>query len=94
MKLLGLAGLMAALKLALISAEYQLTPELLAGVVVLLLAFPPVTGGYSSKGQWLEYPPPMKQASVIWRLGNEGGLDMRDFLMRSHFDRVSGLFTQ
>ena len=28
-------------------------------------SFPPVTGGYSGQGQRGEYPPPMKQASVI-----------------------------
>ena len=52
----------------------------------LTRSFPPVTGGYSGQGQRGEYPPPMKQASVIWRLGNEGGLDMRDFQLRSNFD--------
>ena len=51
----------------------------------LVRPFPPVTGGYSGQDQRGEYPPPMKQASVIWRLGNEWGLDMRDFQLRSNF---------
>ena len=41
--------------------------------------FPPVEGKYPGETVRAEYFPPMKQASVIWRLGDEGGGLMRDW---------------
>ena len=54
-------------------------------IFILVHSFPPVRGTYPGKGAKAGYVPPMKEASVIWRRGDEGGKGMRDFKLRSHF---------
>ena len=45
-------------------------------IVGLLLAFPPVGGTHPGLGLRAGYVPPMKEASVMWRRGDEGGEGM------------------